>query len=318
MTMMSTPAAAPMPTPQAHADLSAIFGLFNIRLSDGEVVAVRDTVAGALRQPVLVALHGIGSGSASWLEVARIFNLRTRVLAWDAPGYGESTPLAQHAPRASDYAAPLQRVLEFLSIDDFVIVGHSLGAMTAVALTLQKVAGFVPRALVLISPALGYGSAARQAQGAQVRAQRLAAIEAPGIAASAAQRHTRLLSGHASETARAWVHWNMARLRPQGYRQAIELLCGDDLLAYCHRIQAERERADSPLYRLPVHVWCGSDDAITTPAQCQQVADVFGVPLGLIDAAGHACYVEQPRAVAERLAQVLQALPEHDATGRRS
>ena len=51
-------------------------------------IAYRETGAG----PALVLLHGIGSGSAGWL-----FQLETlkgyRLIAWDAPGYGESENL---------------------------------------------------------------------------------------------------------------------------------------------------------------------------------------------------------------------------------
>ncbi|MDH5857195.1 alpha/beta fold hydrolase [Lampropedia aestuarii] len=318
---MTSPIAAPAPTdaPNPSAaqleDLEATFGLFNIRMADGAVVSARDTVAGLVQAPVLVALHGIGSGSASWLELARIFNLQRRFLAWDAPGYGESSPLAQAQPQATAYAQQLQRLLAALSIGDFVLVGHSLGALSAAAFTASMVPGLIPRALVLISPALGYGSAARVAEGQRVRAQRLASIEDPGIAAMAAARYSHLLSAQASGNAKAWVHWNMARLQPQGYRQATELLCGDDLLRYCRAIEAQRQRKGSPLYRLPVHIWTGSADAITTPSQCQQVADVFSEPLGLIEGAGHACYVEQPHAVAERLNQVLATLSSTTVNG---
>lgn len=307
-TVMTSTIAAPNPSAAQLEDLEATFGLFNIRLTDGAVVSVRDTVAGLVQAPMLVALHGIGSGAASWLELARIFNLQRRLLAWDAPGYGESSALTEPKPQATAYAKQLHRLLKSLSIDDFVLVGHSLGALSAAAFTAQMVPGFIPRALVLISPALGYGSPARAEEGQQVRAQRLASIEQPGIAAMAALRYGHLLSPQASDSAKAWVHWNMARLHPQGYRQATELLCNDDLLGYCRAIQTERQREGSPIYRLPVHIWCGDADGITTPSQCQQVADTFSEPLGLIEGAGHACYVEQPEAVAQRLSKALTAL----------
>ena len=38
----------------------------------------------------LVLLHGIGSGAASWQAQLEAFSDRYRVVAWDAPGYGES------------------------------------------------------------------------------------------------------------------------------------------------------------------------------------------------------------------------------------
>ncbi|EGD01141.1 putative hydrolase, partial [Burkholderia sp. TJI49] len=40
----------------------------------------------------VVLLHGIGSGAASWVCQLDALGASRRVLAWDAPGYGASTP----------------------------------------------------------------------------------------------------------------------------------------------------------------------------------------------------------------------------------
>ncbi|RYP45888.1 hypothetical protein DL770_011387 [Monosporascus sp. CRB-9-2] len=61
-----------------------------------------------------------------------------RVLAWDAPGYGSSTPLADVAPRAADYAGRLQAWLAALDVTPDAIVGHSLGALMASAATASR------------------------------------------------------------------------------------------------------------------------------------------------------------------------------------
>ena len=76
-------------------------------------------------------------------------------LAWNAPGYGDSQPLAVDWPDASDYAAALDRLLAHLDMSRCILVGHSLGTLIAARFALVS-----PRrvaALVLISPALGYG-----------------------------------------------------------------------------------------------------------------------------------------------------------------
>jgi pimeloyl-ACP methyl ester carboxylesterase len=84
----------------------------------------------------------------------------------------------------------------------------------------------------------------------------------------------------------------MARLNERGYRQAVELLCNADLLA------------DLPP-PMPVRVACGALDVVTPPASCAEVASRCGVPLELLDDAGHAGYVEQPQAVATLLRESL-------------
>jgi pimeloyl-ACP methyl ester carboxylesterase len=234
----------------------------------------------------IVCLHGIGSGAASWFDVASRVAGKARLIAWDAPGYGHSTPLQPIAPTAQDYVAQLEALLDSLLIDHCVLVGHSLGAITAAAAASagSRVARRIAR-LVLLSPARGYGALAQLDQANAVRAERFAALDTMGIAGMAAQRASRLLSDGASELARQWVRWNMARLNDRGYRQAVELLCGSDLLA-------------SVPHLMPVRVVCGTLDVVTTPEACAQVARACGVPLETIPHAGHACYVEQPGAVA--------------------
>jgi len=267
------------------ARLDARFAARNVAVGGGAVASVRECGNG----PVVVCLHGIGSGAASWIDTAALLASQARVIAWDAPGYGESTPLEAAAPTAAEYAARLGALLDALGIDSCVLVGHSLGAITAAsaARTDQRI-----RRLVLVSPAIGYGAASREAARAKVRAERLATLDELGIAGMAAKRAGRLVSDKAGEHARQWVRWNMARLNDHGYRQAVELLCNADLLA------------DLPP-PMPVRVACGALDVVTPPAACEEVARRCGVPLELVDDAGHAGYVEQPQAVATLLRESL-------------
>ncbi|RYY57902.1 MAG: alpha/beta hydrolase, partial [Comamonadaceae bacterium] len=184
------------------------------------------------------------------------------------------------------------------------LVGHSLGALMAAPAAQARQAGSERvAALVLISPAQGYGEPGREADRERVHTERMGALDQLGIAGMAAKRSGRLVSEHASPVARAWVRWNMARLNDGGYRQAIELLCGGQLLQSLSELP--------PV--LPVTVACGELDVITPPAGCAQVAQQCGVPLDAIAQAGHASYVEQPAAVAALLARVLSGLPQQAA-----
>jgi pimeloyl-ACP methyl ester carboxylesterase len=275
--------------PQSEvARLDARFPARSVPVSGG-AVSVRECGAG----PVVMCLHGIGSGAASWLDTALLLVPHARLIAWDAPGYGESTPLMPEAPTAADYAQRLHALLDAMEIDSCVLVGHSLGALTA---------GFAARAgsplaarirrLVLLDPTGGYGSPVRAQARQRVHIERLDTLTKLGIAGMAAQRSGRLVSENASELARQWVRWNMSRLNEHGYRQAIELLCGGDLLA------------DLPP-AMPVRVACGSLDVVTPPIWCDEVARKCGVPLELIADAGHASYVEKPALVAAMLRETL-------------
>lgn len=275
------------PVAQLTADLEARlplhFPLHTLQIAGGQQ-AFRECGTG----PAIVLLHGIGSGSASWLDVAQELGQSARVIAWDAPGYGDSTPLRSLAPDASDYAERLLQMLDALAIQRCVLVGHSLGAITATAFASGVHQQRVSR-LVLISPAQGYGHPSRALQCQEVRSKRLRALEQLGIQRMAEQRSAHMLSPAASVKAHAWVQWNMARLNPEGYRQAIELLCGDDLLRH------------APL-SMPCEVHCGEADGITAPENCLTLAKALGGTFNLITGAGHASPIEQPCVVAGRLA----------------
>ena len=295
--MTDTPA-QPLPAlPEAELQrLQSRFAARDVALPGGAVVSVRECGAadnqGQGSAPVFVCLHGIGSGAASWLDTALQLAAQqpgARVIAWDMPGYGRSTPVAPPRPVAEDYAGRLAALLQALQIARCVLVGHSLGAITA-ARACRPGAAAADRIaqLVLISPAIGYGAAGRQEQAGRVRTQRLDTLAREGVAGMAARADQRLLSAHAGERARQWVRWNMGRLNDAGYTQAVQLLAGADLLA------------DLPP-AMPVTVACGALDIVTPPPACEQVAQACGVPLQRLPQAGHACYVEQPEATARLL-----------------
>lgn len=269
--------------PQQLALLGSRFPGRVLRLPAGARVAVRER-GGRSAAPALVLLHGISSGAASWLHAVLPLPASQYVLAWDAPGYGSSTPLPQDAPQAEDYALRLHEVLQALEVSRCVLVGHSLGALMACAYARLPQAVAIER-LVLISPARGYGGSPEDA--ARVRRDRTDALNTQGVEGLAARIPQRLLSAQASDDAREWVRWNSARLQPRGYLQAVEMLCNSQLGTVPAGIPAE------------VHV--GAADVVTTPAGCAEAARSLGASFHTIEGAGHASPVEQPAAVAALL-----------------
>lgn len=258
-----------------------------VALPNGTQVSVRQQGAPG-RGTSVVLLHGISSGAASWLQVAQAMGPSVHLLAWDAPGYGDSTPLASPAPTAQDYAAQLHGLLQALQIHRCILVGHSLGALMAVAYARGLGANTVAR-LVLISPAGGYGAADKADAREKVRSQRQEALQTLGVPGIAQRIDQRLLSPAANEEARQWVRWNTARLHPAGYLQAVELLCQSDLGAGKH-------------LTMPVEVWCGDADVVTTPEASAAWAQKLSAPFHTIPNAGHASPSEQAAAVARLIA----------------
>lgn len=251
----------------------------------------KQTIREVGQGPVVILLHGISSGAASWLMVANHLQAKAKVIAWDAPGYVASAALQETKPKASDYATRLMEIIAKLAIQKCVLVGHSLGALMAMA-TASALKNVIAK-VVLISPARGYGDSSKLHLAQQIRTKRLDTLAKLGIEGLAETRASHLLSNNANSQQLAWVKWNMLRLNPQGYSQAVELLCGDELFNY--------------LVTCPIEVYCGDQDEITTPTNCKQLAELLAAPYTEIAQAGHISPIEQPKVVAEF---IYQAIPE--------
>ncbi len=245
--------------------------------------------------PWLVLLHGIGSGSGSWVQQLSDLGAAFRVVAWDAPGYGRSSALAAAAPEAAAYAEVLDQLFEALGVERAILVGHSLGALMAAAFARRwpdKVRG-----LVLADPAQGWGDADDELRESAL-AERLEGMARLGPEGLAEQRTPALLSPASGAEARSLVHWNMARLRPDGYAQAARMLANGRL-------------ADEVApFRGPVLVLCGDADTITPPAAVQSFAQALPrASYAAIAGAGHASYVERPEAVNDLITSFAAGLP---------
>lgn len=96
---------------------------------DGEFHFLRHTPLSPQRRTLLL-IHGLGESSLSFQEAFQHLNASAwNIVAPDNIGYGRSS-----AARDGDYAflrqiARLQRLLSRLSLDEVVLVGHSLGGM---------------------------------------------------------------------------------------------------------------------------------------------------------------------------------------------
>jgi pimeloyl-ACP methyl ester carboxylesterase len=247
------------------------------------VLRYREAGAALDTEPPLVLLHGIGSGSASWVYQLDAADTRqaVRVLAWDAPGYADSTALPASQPTAEDYALRLWAWLDALGIQRVRLVGHSLGcimAASAARLQPQRVAS-----LTLLAPAQGYGPAPEAVRSKMVN-DRLGLLAELGAQKMAQARAPALLTPIADPQHVELATTMMSRLDPAGYAQATHMLAQADISADL--------RAFSASSSAPVTVACGELDTITPAKACRALAQAQGaryVPLGDV---GHLCAVQ--------------------------
>lgn len=268
----------------------------------GEPRDVAREVAGGvsyLRRPgdasalPLVLLHGVGSNAGSFTALLAALPPAIEAIAWDAPGYGQSAPLAVDAPSPRQYADALAQFLDVLKVDRIALAGHSLGALFAASFA-RHYPGRVS-ALALISPALGYGVAPGTPlpDGVQSRIDEILEL---GPAAFAKKRAARLVGNpQARPEVVAAVEAAMAAVHPAGYIQAVRALGAGQLLS------------DAALITVPVMVAVGTLDQITPPANARRAYAALGNAAGFheIPGAGHAVTQEEPAALASILVHMV-------------
>jgi len=238
--------------------------------------------------PVVVFLHGIGSNATSFAQLFDVLPADLSLLAWNAPGYSGSSPLAGDWPMAGDYADRLAELLDRLGHGAVHIVGHSLGTLIAAAFARR----FPDRvqSLTLAAAAKGYGVPRGGAlpDGVQARLSDLARL---GPAAFANARAANLVhdpEGH-PEIVKS-VEAAMAQVNPDGYAQAARMLASGDLPGDLAHV------ATRPGFII------GAQDRVTPMAQTMAAADAWEAAMGTrptvteIDRAGHAVYLQRPHA----------------------
>jgi pimeloyl-ACP methyl ester carboxylesterase len=253
---------------------------FAVQIGDASITGLWTKGAEFDHLPV-VLIHGIGSAAESWRPLLEMLGRKRRVLAWNAPGYGRSTPLTTQNPNANDYAACLIRFLNSIEISRCHLVGHSLGAIVA-----ARAMSMWPNdlaSLTLASIALGHARLSPERR-AMLRTSRLDDLTTLGPRGMAEKRGPRLLGPDAPPEAIQAVINVMATINPDGYTAASNMLAQADILTDL----ATATRV------LPVKIIYGDADVITPPAANLQAASIMPwSSVTSIERGGHAVYVEK-------------------------
>lgn len=239
----------------------------------------------------LVLLHGIGSNAQSWARQLAYFSAHYRVVAWDAPGYGNSAGLATKDTSPTAYAQALKALFTALAVQRAVLVGHSLGAIIA-----ARFACLWPEAveaLVLSAPASGYGWHPGDVLPAGLQ-QRLDDITRLGPEGMAKARAARTLTPVANEDIIAKAQEAMASVSVKGYQDAVHLLAQGTL------------KADLLKLGIDFSVLCGTQDQTTPLSKVGPDTQLARRrELVLLEGAAHASYLEYPDLYNQELASLL-------------
>lgn len=249
---------------------------------DGRQVAWRETGAGV----PLVLVHGIGGHSGCWANQFSSFAKTHRVIAWDAPGYGNSDPLPPDSLSAQAYAASLQGLLNALEVSKPHLVGHSLGSIIISAASSDN--ALQPRSLTLLQPVTGCGAMDPE-QREKIRQQRAVEMKRLGPIGFAVERGRQILSRATPGAAADQAVEVMKAVPESGYLAAWDMMCVADIFGVLNQ-------------NYPTQVICGSDDPVSPPATGKAIADrIPGATFVRLDKVGHYAAIEAPKALEAHL-----------------
>jgi pimeloyl-ACP methyl ester carboxylesterase len=174
--------------------------------------------AGDRGSPVILMLHGLGSSSAGYRAQFAGLSRDFYVIAWNAPGFGDSTKIVRDEASIDDYADAVEAFLRAIGLKRLpVLVGSSWGSVIALAFARrypQLVEG-----LVLSAPNVARGHLIGESRDAELDAWlRTADVSLPVSRAAIADR---LLAPHTSPLVRQHVERLRDAMTTEGWRQAI-------------------------------------------------------------------------------------------------
>ena len=255
------------------------------------------------RLPSILLLHGTGSSSHSWRDVAPLLAQRCRVLVPDLPGHaftGLSSPLSgQSLDGMAHSVGMLIAALEF--VPD-LIVGHSAGAAIGAQMVLAGHAR--PAALVSLNGAfVGFGGWAGALFSPLARLMASGQLVARYLARQGSDIAVvrRLLDGTGSVLDERGVQLYARLLRSPGHvKAALAMMAHWDL-----------GPLGAALPRLAVPVWlvAAGRDLTVPPSQAAMVASRLQQAIQLNwPGLGHLAHEERPDLCAQLLADVLHAV----------
>ncbi|KAE8759872.1 alpha/beta fold hydrolase [Paraburkholderia madseniana] len=249
-------------------------------LGDKRVITYR--TAGDERAPAIVLLHGIGSSSAGYRAQLAALSRNHRVIAWDAPGYGQSSPFAISTPAATDYADVLMALLSALGISRATVVGSSWGSVIAATFAARYPSA--TRALVLSAPNVARGHLSGEERDA-AREVLMRSAAAQSIEARAAVVNA-LIAPNAGPLVRAVVSRLRDAVTPTGWEHAVDMLFS----AYTPSVV--------PSIAAPISVIVGNLDRVAPIDDHSQPIHkaAHGSTLHVLNGIGHMPKLEAPEA----------------------
>ena len=139
-------------------------------------------------KPPLILLHGLTANGACWTALAHALEGEYDVIMPDARGHGKSS-VPDYGYRYEDHANDLVGLIEALRLPPPILLGHSMGGMTAAVVASRKPK--ILRGLILADPTFLSPKVQRQVRDSDVADQhrRMLSMSLDKLVAEARARH---------------------------------------------------------------------------------------------------------------------------------
>jgi pimeloyl-ACP methyl ester carboxylesterase len=268
--------------------------------TSGGVLLALDTFGGS-ESPTLLLAHATGFCKEGWLpfvEELRACGVENRAVAWDYRGHGSSEP-ARAPTNWEELAGDVLAVVDTRAGDEpLLLVGHSMGAGTGVLAELERPGTFT--GMVLVEPIIY----------PRPQGRRHHEVADAALRRKHAFRSRREAREHFARKA-AFARWDGRALDAYirgGFRQdgsGVVLACAPEMEAGVFRTSfshdAHRRLGELDL---PVLIVAGEDSETHPRPFVEDLAGrILHSRLQVIAGAGHLVPMEQPRALAQAVAE---------------
>ena len=251
-----------------------------------EVGGVRIAYTYAGSGPPLVMLHGAPADSRTWQWMLPDLSRDHTVIAWDAPGFGQSSDIGD-TWRAAQFADALVAFVAALDLERPHLVGHSFGTMVTLSLFQRHPA--VPASLVLIGGYAGWAGSLPPEEVAR-RLEMFLGMAQLGDAFDPKSYPGLFTELIPADRARMLATMMRENIRPATVRAAGHTGAETDL------------RPVLPTVDVPTLVLHGEADARSPLANAEALrAAISTSQHAVLPKLGHACVVEDPEACATEI-----------------
>ena len=240
-------------------------------------------------KPPLVLLHGLTGNGACWSPLARALESEYDIVMPDARGHGSSsTPLDGY--RYEDYASDVVGLIQGLGLAEPVLLGHSMGGMTAALVASQNATAI--RGVILADPTFLHPQRQREVYKSDV-----------------VEQHRQLLSSDEADVL-VRAHSRHPRRRPEFVKLVVKARLKTRLAAF------DVLTPPNPEYRelvstigVPISLVIGNDGAVVSVETARELQDLNPrLQVEQVQDAGHGLPYDQPERFEAIVRRFLQSV----------